>query len=508
MVRNIQIVITFAVVLWMGVPVLYAVDIEGRIHDDNGKMIFTLTWSNPEMSATSETKEGELLLRFSQPIHMVNQQDIFKQGETWLQDMVVSFDTVFIKLRSQMTVKLENIGNQRIEMQFGGSEPRAIVRSSARIRLGIIKARLMFKQGRTEESLSLLDKLLANDPDESSILLTKADLLYQLGRLSEAMELVYEAEQKEPGSVAVRQAKNRYSLAKRPFIVAEVAHKDTCFELGERFYRIQYEARPSARLTLGIKHSTYGIEYNRNDQATPLIDENRQTELYGTLERDSGSLVSASLFIHVERDAGLALSHKSYESNSSMTIGIDLMRPNWEYFISQVETDHKHRLRVRYQEQINDRAWYMLFPALNQYILWDLDPTPTSLSFQGAISYRFLDSRFDRRWLGENSYLSAELDVDFETPLSVEEKDGVSKSRFTKWVHSPRLNIGKQYGCWDFYGYMGYAFRVYSGSGQLWGAHARCEPFDRFNYYFKADHAIDENGCLVTLLTLGMKWII
>ena len=507
-IKRIRFVISIVAVLWAGITVLQAAELQGRIYEHQGQTVLSLTWSQPDMSVTSESKAGETVLRFSQPISMDNQQQIYSKGQPWIQDLVVSFDTIFFKWRGQHQVIVENIANSGLRLRIGNQGVGKTARSSSGIRLGTIKARLLFGQGRTDESIETLDRLLRVHPDEVSILLTKADLLYQVGRRREALELVYTAEQKEPGNVGVREAKKRYELDQRSFFVAEAAHKDTCFDLGERFYRIQYETKPFERLALGIKHSTYGIEYNRNDQATPLIDENRQTELYATFERDGGSLVSASLFIHVERDAGLALSHTSYESYSTMTVGLDLMRPNWEYFVSQVETDHKHRLRLRYQRQINKRASYMLFPALNQYILWDLDPTPTSLSFQGAIIYRFNDSRFDRQWLGENSYMSAELDVDFETPLSVDHTDGVSKTRFTKWVRSPKFNIGKQYGCWDLYGYLGYAFRVYNGSGQFWGGRVRCEPCDRFNYYFKADHYIDENNCLVTLLTLGMKWII
>ncbi|MFH2129884.1 MAG: hypothetical protein ABIK68_05880 [bacterium] len=494
--------------LWLGCPAAHAVEITGTFREAGSQTNLTLNWSDESLSVTTERKPGELLFIFSQPIQLANTPAILEGSAQWIEDLVVSHTTIFIKLKEQVEYELGDTGSNGIQVRLKKTVAEVQPPDPGKTRLRTLKARLLFKQGKTDDALALINQLIDEQPDEISLLLIKADFIYELGRREEALDIVLLAEEKEPGNVGVRETKQRFQFSVRPFFVAEAAHKDTCYDLGERFYRIQFETRPLQRLAIGIKHSTYGIAYNRTGLVPPLIKENRQTEIYSTFERDSGSLIKLSLFIHVERDAGLALEHTWFDSDNTLTVGLDYQRPNWEYFVSQVETDHKHRLRLRYDKTINHRFSYMLFPALNQYVLWDLAPTPTSFSFQGAFIYNFHDSFVVNRWLGEHSYLTAEMDIDYEMPLSVDETDGITRSRFTKWVRSPRLNVGKQYRCWDFYGYMGYAFRVYNGSGRFWGGKILCEPRKDLDFYFKFDRYIDENSCMVTLLTLGMKWII
>jgi len=493
--------------LMLSASILHAVELVGKFNDESLSATLTLDWSDNGLSFKTESKPYELLLIFNKPVKLLNYPDIVSKGSNWFENFVVSYDTIFFKLGKNSQYEINKIGDGKFQLQMTKNEKQVKKRNTSNTRLRSIKARLLFKQGKSKAALEIINQLILEQPTEISHLLIKADFVYQLGRRDEAVELVLMAEKLSPDSVSVKNSKNRFLSAIRPFFLAEVAQKDTCDILSERFKRIQFEARPFPKIAVGIKLSTYEI-ISHVDVVPVLADETSQAEIYANYEKDDGSRINLSLFINKLASAGLAGDYTQYEADSFLTMGLDIRRPNWEYFYSQVEANQKDRIRVRYQKALSTQFSYYLFLSYNQYLLSDLDAKPTSLTFQGGLATYLSNSNKLKSWMGERSYLGAGYDLDIEEPIKVDAADGLQKSNYTRWVSNPRINIGKQDGYWDFSGYFGYAFRIYGSDGVFMGGKILYNHGELRDFYLKLDRYSDENSCGVSLLTIGMKWLI
>lgn len=495
------------VIFWIALSAINAAELTGTFEEGSNQAHLVLTWMDSELVLKTTVKKRELLLRFDQPIQLSKYPDLLKQSRKWIEEFVVSYDTVFIKLIRFSEFEIDISDSQKIQIRIKNVKKRLVKSDTSKNRLRAIKVRLLLIQGKSWAALEILDQLIVEQPTEISNLLIKADIIYQLGRRKEAMELVLIAEKISPDNVSVKETKNRFLMAIQPFFLAEKVQKETCDDLSEQFNRIQFEARPTQQLAVGIKLSSY--EATSHIGIIPVLaEEASQIEIYSNFEQDNGSRLNLSLFINTEASPGLAGEYTQYYAGSVLTTGLDFRRPNWEFFYSQVEANQKHRLRLRYQKAVSPQISYTIFNALNQYQLKDLDVMPTSLTLQGGVAYYLTNSNIVMNWLGVNSDLGIGYDLDIEEPIGVDESAGLLKSSYIRWVSSPRINIGKQYKDWDFSGYLGYAFRIYGSDGRFWGGKVLFKPRETLDFSFKLDRYIDENSCLVSLMSIGMKWLI
>jgi len=459
------------------------------------------------MTYQHEVADKELIFRFSEPIQLSNHKGIIDSSKGWLEDLIISHDSLFLKLTPATRFQLKTEANS-IVIDLRRPKKTTAASDSASIRLQLLKARLWFRQGKVDDALALLDIIIQENPDHTSAILTKADFQSQLRNRKTAFKLGEQAVVASPRDVAVAKTRDRLQLPFRPFLVLESTLKDTCACLLERFNRIQLEGRINQSWLFGIKWATHEVLENKRSYPAPLLDEHYQMELYAGYECETGSLLRFSTFINEVAAPGVTGSYRFPDDRYELTLGLDINRPNWEFFYNQVEPDSKDRIRANWHVYLYDHLRLNFFQALNRYRIENLEINPLSLTLRGGFVYIFPQFIIPRRWMGDHSYLTFSYTLDTEHPLDVGESELLDETRFRAITHTARLDGGKQVWNWEFSGYIGHAYSVFTGSGNIYGGRISYSPHERLIFYLFTDRYVNDDGCQpVRLYTMGLKWI-
>jgi tetratricopeptide (TPR) repeat protein len=204
------------------------VDIELEFQTNDNRLEITFHWPEGKTIVTADLTERELVFRFDRPIRVPEIQKLLQAGTNWIENLVASYDSLFVRLTTDTDYQTPDLSPGTIGLVLTRTLKPPPTRDTTSVRLLILRARLLFQQGNQAAAIDVLNNVLELEPDHLAASLFRAEILYQTGRRREAIDALTSAERSAPDNAEIAAMKARFLMPFRPFVQAGSLHKTTC----------------------------------------------------------------------------------------------------------------------------------------------------------------------------------------------------------------------------------------------------------------------------------------
>ncbi|MCP4754701.1 MAG: tetratricopeptide repeat protein [Proteobacteria bacterium] len=467
------------------------------------KAVLTVSWDNP-LEVAPELKNNEVFIRFADAI-LVKETDLLKKtGHNWIENIVVGYDSIFIRSVASTTVNLL-VNDTSLSIVIHREKPFESIDKVSNTELQLVRVRLSMQQGRFKEAFTILDGLARENPHDVSVLLELAGAEFEIGHRRKPLEILEREEFLELDNRYVSEMKRQLRNTYRTKLTLETAAKKMDNRSSDYFYRVYASTSVQRYMIMAFRIGRYdGSDSNAVDFHKGAY----QGGIDVLYDFESGNRAEVKTYLNEGGSHGIGIEYRLQGIKVKTVFGAEFNRPNWNYFAGTIENDARNGLRAGCLYTFTPRFKADISTSINRYRLADQRNTPGSYAVQGRVQYTFPPYAIPGSWLGEDGNVSLDYSLDTEQPTGEKEDRVIIESRFQRTTHTTGITLGKRIRDLQIVGYFSYYFNVTTDDGPGFGislSYARNDDLD--GYVSVGRQTSGREGEFVEEVLAGVTWL-
>lgn len=418
--------------------------------------VIVMEWSDP-VGYTTSIVGRELSLRFDRPLTLAPGTDLGAMLPNWIEAATTGFDTLLIRARGESTYAVRADGPRIvIELRVAQGQPTASPEDRlGELRLDLLRAQLLFAEGRWTRA----DRILAG------------------------------AAARDPGAREVRNLRREVRSDQGSRTQFEFETKDVQRAQSERMVRL------TARGLVGYTKFGGAIEVDRVTLGGQAFERQR-AELLAQHNFDSGGELRLSAF-GTRLAVGGGVHYAQAGAGAKTEVAVEYRRPYWEYVEGLAAYGTRNRGEIRREQRIGPRVSTRAGAAMNQYGLGTADRVGQSASF---------DAGLDVTLLKTNPDVVVEYAVDVES-RRFSRPDTIPL--VSREVHAGSVIVHHRVGRWLLTeAFSGYATDRLGGQSPFFGARVIRTGSGRLGFHLWVDRRLQSvaTGQTVSRAGANLQW--
>ncbi|MBL0318252.1 MAG: hypothetical protein IPP74_02955 [Alphaproteobacteria bacterium] len=460
-----------------------------------GENTSSLTMMMSQKVAISSVNRGQdLMVHFSAPVSLpvVSQERLTQMGIVLFQP---GDDTLLITTEKGVKASIIQQGNKLVlhtQRVVSRNAKQAVIRNNAantgQVNLGIAKARLLSLQGNYKESQAQLNNLNYQYPNNTDVLIAKADNAQKLGDWQQALTYLDYAHQLQPQNEYITDVRNSTLLDKRSVVDGGIYVESEGKVATERVQWMHGQAQinPTTAMGLLVERNGFTGAPIRNALTGALQERSAnvyRNDLYLLHEFTPQQTGKASLYTGSGGIVGGGAQYTFKDIRGETTLSADYHRPTWDFLEAVTQRGTKDNVMISRTQHFTPQLTGYLATGLNRYGIAGDSNVATSLSVDGSLRYQLPPYSKVVQVLGKGGRMSVGYIFDGEYPFSRERRLDAGLvpyyplSVFARETHTVDINVGKQINQkWDVEGFIGYSVDRYQTGAPTFGGRIAYKP--------------------------------
>lgn len=499
----------------------HAANIRFSNSDQGNSRTVTFSWAEAA-NYTHEIDGDELIIRFSNcdEIKMVDAQKMEAAAKAAGDSIGYGYDSFYFKPAPGMDMEVEKGAKGiKIKLTKGKSSPDIVASKEKSTQLKLIQARIALEKGEFKDAFKILDGLYDEDPKNIQVLQARAGAEFSIGRWEEAYRHITEAEAQEKLNEDIQLIKNAIEDAYGPSVGGNFEYKKVGTTKIEQIGRLNARVKIFPGTFIGgqtevNRFKLEGITRSRTGLPQVVKSTIHRDEIYAEHNFDNGNQLKASYFASNGHSGGGAVI-KVNDYNGHFVFSGEYNKADWGNNESLVDRGVRHQLRAGRHQQITPHFFAKLEGNANWYDINGTNNAARSLGWMGLLSYTIPAPKL-KKILGCTGSATIAYNVEAQYPTNTKRIVGATGATFKplplkyQEVHGLEVSATADPTSWlNLYGFAGYSFDRYGGSGPRAGARATLKPVDNLQLSAEVTSSVSNTNSTERedRAVLGAKWV-
>lgn len=375
---------------------------KGPITFDAAPGAFTLTIGRSAADAPMAQRDGrEVLLSYPGALPALDVDALLRQAGDWIEGLNVGHGALLLLLRPGVEARIDAAGEALTvtlsrpapEAEAGAPADGDAPERAGRLRLDLLSAQLLVREGRLTEARERLEQLRTELPDSADPLLGLAAVEQQSGRWRRSLDAYREAAALAPDNASIGPAvraiersqasRLRVDLDRRR-VRGDESTAPVDLDLGRAWGAV----RLGEAWRAGAGTSVARVRTDRVRRASGLTEaysgRHEQAELFVRHDSLGGRVTTASLYA-ARGTGGFGLMARWPGDRGEFSALAEARRPSWDYVEGLVEDATRDRLALGRSQRFGAHTSARLELGYNRYHLRGESDVAQTTTFSGEL---------------------------------------------------------------------------------------------------------------------------